>query len=1086
MPRLLPFKVVSLKKITTSTSLSQLLNLGFGGSDKGAAGILTPGKNNQISFNYTPNGNGLINLAVEQVNPNEVIDWAAIKSESRADYPFIDSGAWDAIWSNFTAAVGQTYGQFQAVMAENANYLSQLGQTTSNLSRLYAFEWKQAANTLTNVGLISATDVVDVAPGLSLTFNRTFSQSIAERYNLGTLGRGWSNQWDLRATTETNGNVVIRSVGDLQRFFEKQTDGALTEDGGATLTMNNGEYRLKEANGIVSLFGSDGKLNYVEDTNGNRITLQYTNDRLAELVHTNGDSLTLAYNDRERISEITDSTGQVTTYSYDTSGEHLLSVKSPGGTTTYSYDTGDIAAKKHSLLSVSSDLDYQRSFEYDDRGRLTKEFSNEQSQSLTYSYDRAGGVTVTDSTGASQTILLDERGNPGQIRGVNNQNLLFRYDPNGNLIGTILPNGGKTAYNYDKSGNLTKQTNLLNQDVKLTYDATFDRLTGFTDPKGNGVNYTYDSKGNPTKIAYSDGSNQQFSVDASGNITSAIDRRGNKIQYTYNKDGLLTQKQSPDGSQVSYSYDTKGNLTSVTDGTGSITMQYDAANQLTNIKYPTGRSLSYTYNADGQRTKLVSQDGYTVNYSYDRDGSLKTLTNATGENIISYDYDRAGRLIKETNGNGTYTSYEYDLQSQLTRLINHKADNTVNSKFEYAYDNLGRRTSMTTLEGSFQYGYDATGQLTSVVTPTNRTIKYQYDAAGNRTRVTDNGTNTSYTSNNLNEYTKVGNAVYTYDKDGNLISKTEGGKTSTYTYNAENRLTKVVTPPDTWEYEYDGLGNRVATVFNGQRTEYLVDPTGLGDIVGEYNGSNLVANYTHGIGLVSRVNGSNSNYYDADALGSTVGLTANDGSYVNRYSYLPFGEDLTKVEGVANPFEYVGQWGVMDEGNGLDFMRSRFYDSGLGRFTSVDPIGLNGGDTNFYQYVGNNSANLIDPEGTFPLIPAIWAVASTIVTVASTILDIRDFSLDFYDGCKDRDSTSSNPYDNIGKVALGVVIASSTYSIYSIFARSFLTEQAIKFLGYGNITEGGRGLVGYGLGSLFCSLFPDPFQDQPTHHPKPL
>ncbi|MEG4348172.1 DUF4347 domain-containing protein [Microcoleus sp. LAD1_D3] len=959
---------------TTSTSLSQLLNLGFGGSDKGAAGILAPGKSHQISFNYTPKGNGLINFAVEQVNPNEVIDWAAIKAESRADYPFIDSGAWDAIWSNFTAAVGQTYGQFQAVMAEDANYLSQLGQTTSNLTRLYAFEWNQAANTLTNVGLISATDVVDAAPGLSLTFNRTFSQSIAERYNLGTLGRGWSSQWDLRATTESNGNVVIRSVGNLQRFFEKQTDGTLTEYGGATLTIANSEYRLTEANGIVSLFGSDGKLNYVEDTNGNRITLQYTNDLLAKLVHTNGDSLTLAYNDRERISQITDSTGQLTTYSYDTSGEHLLSVKSPEGTTTYSYDTGDIAAKKHSLLSVSSDLGYQRSFEYDDRGRLTEEFSNEQSQSLTYSYDSLGGVTVTDSTGASQTLLLDDRGNPRQIRGVNNQNLLFRYDADGNLIGTTLPNGGKTAYGYDKSGNLTKQTNLLSQDVKFTYDATFDQLTGFTDPKGNGVNYTYDPKGNPTKIAYPDGSNQQFSVDALGNITSAIDRRGNTIQYTYNKDGLLTQKQSADDSKVSYSYDTNGNLTTVTDGTGSITMQYDAANQLTNIKYPTGRSLSYTYNADGQRTKLVSEDGYTVNYSYDPAGSLKTLTNATEEKIIGYDYDSAGRLIKETNGNGTYTSYEYDLQSQLTGLINYQADNTVNSKFEYAYDNLGRRTSMTTLEGTFQYGYDATGQLTSVVTPTNRTIKYQYDAAGNRTRVTDNETNTNYTSNNLNEYTKVGNAVYTYDKDGNLISKTEGEKTSTYTYNAENRLTKVVTPPDTWEYEYDGLGNRVATVFNGQRTEYLLDPTGLGNIVGEYKGSTLVANYTHGIGLVSRVNGSNSNYYDADAIGSTVGLTANDGSYVNRYSYLPFGEDLTKVEGVANPFEYVGQWGVMDEGNGLDFMRSRFYDSGLGRFTAVDPIGINAGDTNFYRYVFNNPTQYNDPSGEVIHIPLLLGI----------------------------------------------------------------------------------------------------------------
>jgi RHS repeat-associated protein len=959
-------QVNSLVQPSSSATLNQLLNLNLGGGDKSAAGILAPGERGQFSFAYTPNGNGLISFAVEQVPANEVINWAAIKAESRTNYSFIDAAGWDALWSNLTANLGTTVGQFQAVMAENANYLSQLGQPTSDLNRLFAFEWKQAANTLTNVDLLSTTDIVDAAPGLSLSFNRTFHQSLAERYNLGTLGRGWDNQWDVRATTDSQGNVIIRSVGDLQRVFEKQTNGTYLGENGVTLTLINGEYRLKEANGIVSLFGSNGKLSYVEDTNGNRITLQYANNLLSKLVHTNGDSLTFAYNAQGRISQITDSTGQASSYSYDASGENLLSVTTPQGTTTYSYDTGNLAAKKYSLLSVISDQGYQRSFAYDNQGRLIQESSNGQTQTLNYSYDSTGGVTITDSTGASQTVLLDDRGNAGQIRGVNNQNLLFGYDTDGNLKGATLPSGGKTAYSYDTLGNLTQQKNLANQNVKFTYDSTFNQLTGFTDPKGNGVSYGYDPKGNLNKITYADGSTQQFGVDAAGNVTSSVSRSGSTILYTYNNNGLLTKKQYADGSSVAYGYDSKGNVTSVTDATGLMTLQYDVANQLTKISYPNGRSLTYTYNADGQRTKLVSQDGYTVNYSYDVVGRLKSLTDGTGQSIISYDYDSAGRLTKETNGNGTYTTYQYDQQSQLTQLINYKANNTVNSKFEYAYDNLGRRTSMTTLEGTFQYGYDATGQLTSVVTPTNRTINYQYDAAGNRIGVTDNGTTTNYNTNNLNEYTNVGNAVYAYDANGNLTSKTEAGQTSSYTYNAENRLTKVVTPQGTWEYQYDGLGNRIATTVNGQRTEYLLDPTGLGDIVGEYdNNGNLVARYNQGIGLVSRVDGSGANYYDADAIGSTVGLTANDGSYVNRYSYLPFGEDLTKVEAVANPFEYVGQWGVMDEGNGLDFMRARFYDSGLGRFTAIDPIGLNGGDTTFYRYVGNSPVSYNDPSGKF-------------------------------------------------------------------------------------------------------------------------
>lgn len=1052
---------------TTSAALKQLLNLVAATGNNSPSGILSPGESGEISFAFTPNGNGLISFAVEQVKPDEVINWASIKAESRADYSFIDSAAWDAIWTNLTASLGTTVGQFQTVMAENANYLSQLGQETNDLRRLFAFEWKQAVNTLTNVDLISTTDVVDAAPGLSLTFNRTFYQSLAERYNLGSLGRGWASQWDLRATTNSQGDVVIRSVGDLQRLFEKQTDGTFLEDGGAKVTITNGQYTLKESNGLVFFFGTDGKLNYVQETNANRITLQYTNSQLTKLVHTNGDSLTLTYNSQGRINKITDTAGQATTYSYDSTGEHLLSATGVDGTITYSYDTGTVAAKKHSLLSVTSDLGYQRSFEYDNQGRLTKESSNGNTQALTYSYDTVGGVTITDSTGASQTVLLDDRGNGGQIRGVNNQNLLFSYDADGNLIDATLPNGNQPGYSYDANGNLTQQTNLLGQNTNFTYDATFQQLAGFTDPKGNGVGYSYDAKGNLNKITYGDGSTQQFTIDASGNVTSYINRRGSTIGYTYNTSGLLTKKQYADGSSITYGYDAKANLTSVVDGTGTTTMLYDAANRMTKITYPTGRSLTYTYNADGQRTKLVSSDGYTTNYSYDTVGRLKTLTNATGQTIISYDYDSAGRLTKETNGNGTYTTYQYDLQDQLTSLVNYKANNTVNSKFDYAYDTLGRRTTMTTLEGVFKYGYDAIGQLTSVVTPTNRTINYTYDAAGNRVGVTDSSTTTNYTSNNLNQYTNVGNALYTYDSDGNLISKTEGSQTSTYTYDAESRLVKVVTPSGTWDYQYDGLGNRVATILNGQRTEYLLDPTGLGDIVGEYSGSTLVANYTHGLGLVSRVNGSNSNYYDADAIGSTVGLTATDGSYVNRYSYLPFGEDLTKVEGVANPFEYVGQWGVMDEGNGLDFMRARFYDTGLGRFTSVDPLNLAGGTSNLYSYTVNQPTNAIDPTGEFAWILGGAAIGATVNTVVYAATNYGNYSPGGWAGAVASGAISGGLTASglgvgvIAGMASGAASNAIGYGVQSAIDGKWNTKDFLAQTAIGGVTGIIPGTIGY-------------------------
>ena len=65
--------------------------------------------------------------------------------------------------------------------------------------------------------------------------------------------------------------------------------------------------------------------------------------------------------------------------------------------------------------------------------------------------------------------------------------------------------------------------------------------------------------------------------------------------------------------------------------------------------------------------------------------------------------------------------------------------------------------------------YDAIGQLTSFSYP-GRDVTYNYDPAGNRTSVVDTcDTTTSYTTNEMNQYTQVGSTTYIYDDDGNMI-----------------------------------------------------------------------------------------------------------------------------------------------------------------------------------------------------------------------------------------------------------------------------------------------------------------------------
>jgi RHS repeat-associated protein len=948
----------------------------------GPAGTLPPGYQGTITvdYQYTPpqgsDPQADFHLSLPPA-PTTPINWSSFEASTQPSD--ISSAAWNVIWNNFTAAVGPTFGQYQAALDNLATYFSQIGIYTPDVNRLFDFALDQADAALPTPTLGSTVDASLPTPGLALTFERTFQQPISGRYQLGPFGRGWTDNWAISATTDSQGNVTVDEGGAILSFA-LQANGTYEASPGEneTLTMVAGAYQLREADGTILAFNPNGTLNDEQDPNNNRITAGYTSGQLTSLTDSNGASLTLTYNSQGFISQITDSTGRVTTYTYDASGQLLLSVTSPVENVQYTYVTGQNPAQQYALASITN-MGIPVYYTYDAEGRLIEQSQAGGVEAVTYGYGPGGTLTTTDATGDTTTQMFNDFGEAAVTVDALGQTTKVAFDTNGNPVQEILPDGTSESQTFNEQNDLTSQIDPLGQAIGLTYDPSFNELTSFTDALGDATTYDYDSQGNLLSITAADGTSQQYVRNSEGEVTQYTNADDQTITYTYNAAGLVTSQTFPDSTSTQFTYDAHGNLLSAIDASGTITLTWATdggpgqTSLLASVTYPDGMYLDFTYNADGERTQMVDQSGYTVNYQYDAAGRLIGMTDGSGAPIVQYTYDADGRLAEVQNGNGTYTTYSYDADGQVLALINYGPRPSPNqpgpvlSQFDYTYDALGRPTSETTLQGTITYGYDANSELDSIKLPTGEVITYQYDAAGNRVAETDNGVTTSYTTNDVNEYTSIGAATDTYDAAGNLVSTSGPSGTTTFTYDALGRLTGVTTPTGTWSYQYDALGDLISVAQNGQKTQYLVDPTSLASVVGEYDGAgNLIAHFTQGLGLVSQVNASGSAaYYNFDASGNTVGLSGSSGSYLNSYSYLPFGQVLSATGTIANPFQFGGQLGVMTQSNGLDMMRARFYDPTTGRFLSRDPIGISGG-TNLYAYAKNSPVTYQDPQGNSP------------------------------------------------------------------------------------------------------------------------
>lgn len=652
------------------------------------------------------------------------------------------------------------------------------------------------------------------------------------------------------------------------------------------------------------------------------------------------------------------------TREYDTANEAAtrrvsVTAYEPGGKVDFtSYPAADAASVSALLQGVWSDYDalgrvssvsqdselgllttfteYLPGFQTrvtDPRGEKTvttyQAFDQPDTSAPTYIVAPEGATTAIERDSLGRTMTLSRFGSlPGQTESANRQ---YVYDVHGRLCKQIEPETGTTVMDYDAAGNVAWSAAGLALPGASGAACVPDRNTAYN--SGRRVDRAYDSRNRLSTLSFPDGrGNQSWTYTLDGLPsqittlnTSAADQVVNT--YAYNRLRLPTQETMINSGTYTHSfgYDASGSPSSITNGAFSV---------------------AYAPNALGQATQAGS---WATGVQYFPNGAIKQFTYGNGivhtmtqnaRQLPASSVDSGGALSQEiTYGhNGNVGSITDNLDSTRSK--------------ELRYDGLNRlvtaRSPVFGGSGLNVFAYDALDNLRSwKLEGVKDNANYVYDA-----------------SNRLAEIRNTaGNLVhqFSYDVQGNLVNKNSVG----HDFDFGNRLRSVAGQES---HRYDGHGRRALTyrtdgstvvsayTLDGQ-LRYRADSRKGGTTIPIYLGDDLVAevfrNWSNGA--------MTSTYLHTDALGSPVAVSDQAGAVIERTNYDPYGGPIGKVvDGIG----YTGH--VMDPATGLTYMQQRYYDQGVGRFLSVDPVSassINGGNFNRYWYANNNPYKFTDPDG---------------------------------------------------------------------------------------------------------------------------
>ena len=567
------------------------------------------------------------------------------------------------------------------------------------------------------------------------------------------------------------------------------------------------------------------------------------------------------------------------------------------------------------------------------------------------------------------------------------------FDDDCRLIEVEDPLGGLTRYSYDSRGLRNGVIDPLGQTWSFERDGR-GLLSRVTVPGGGEVSIQSDALGNATRIENRDGSVREFVYDEGGRL---IEERwpgvGTVASWEYNGNGLETRAESGD-SQLDYTYWPTGRVRRVEHSTAGappwwVEYDYDGSGNVEQVRDSAGGVTDHHYNGVNQLVSIRQQGAGVLPKRVDFDVS------ATGLPIQMRRYADLAATQP-----GPVTEYGFGCLScpgSLQFIEHRNAAGGVIHRLDYSRNAAFQIVSMDDADGAHAYTLDGRGWLVeSSHPPALGPISgvADWDAAGNwLSRPGQAGpAQLSYAQGQGgHRLLAAGDHVYVYSAMGDLLTRVHGpsGETLTLDHERWSRVSGVRLADAMGQtiseanYGFAMNGWRISALRDGVQRHYVHD--GPNATVGLDDAGNAVWRRLHTRSVdrpLAEERDGQIRWLLSDHVGSVRDVVDHDGQLLARYSYDPFGRQVSgPAPTLDDSVRFTGR--EFDLPGGLGFYRARVYDPAIGRFVSEDPRA-----PWHYAYAENNPLVLVDPSGE----SAAIEYAMIVCTVSATVFMIRPWA----------------------------------------------------------------------------------------------